>query len=122
MGSSFLRKKARLKRKKSIRKKLCGTPQRPRMSVFKSSKHIYIQIIDDASGTTLVAASSNEKAVKENSTVKNKVEMATVVGKLAGERAMEKGIKQIVFDRSGFLYHGRVKAASNGARESGLDF
>lgn len=122
MGSAELRKAARLKRKKRIRKKLFGTDQQPRLSVFRSAKHIYAQIIDDTNGETLVAASSMEKAVKEHDKFDNKVATANFVGKLIGGRAAEKGIKKIVFDRNGFLYHGRVKAVSDGAREAGLDF
>lgn len=122
MGSLNLRKKARLKRKKRIRKKLFGTQQRPRLSVFRSSKHIYAQVIDDTLGHTLTTASSLEKAVKEQPKFDNKIAMANFVGKLLGERTIEKGINQVVFDRNGFLYHGRVKAVSDGARESGLEF
>ena len=122
MGSLNLRKKARLKRKKRIRKKLFGTQQRPRLSVFRSSKHIYAQVIDDTLGHTLTTASSLEKAVKEQPKFDNKIAMANFVGKLLGERTIEKGINQIVFDRNGFLYHGRVKAVSDGAREAGLEF
>lgn len=122
MGSAELRKEARLKRKRRIRKKLFGTKQQPRMSVFRSAKHIYAQIIDDAAGETLAAASSMEKTVKEHDKFENKVAAANFVGKLIGGRAAEKGIKKIVFDRNGFLYHGRVKAVSDGAREAGLDF
>jgi large subunit ribosomal protein L18 len=122
MGSLNLRKKARLKRKKRIRKKLFGTQQRPRLSVFRSSKHIYAQVIDDTLGHTLTSASSLEKAVKEQPKFDNKIAMANFVGKLLGKRTIEKGINQVVFDRNGFLYHGRVKAVSDGAREAGLEF
>jgi len=122
MGSLNLRKKARLKRKKRIRKKLFGTQQRPRLSVFRSSKHIYAQVIDDTLGHTLTTASSLEKAVIEQPKFDNKIAMANFVGKLLGERTIEKGINQVVFDRNGFLYHGRVKAVSEGAREAGLEF
>ena len=122
MGSLNLRKKARLKRKKRIRKKLFGTQQRPRLSVFRSSKHIYAQVIDDTLGHTLTTASSMEEAVKEQPKFDNKIAMANFVGKLLGERTIEKGINQVVFDRNGFLYHGRVKAVSDGAREAGLEF
>jgi large subunit ribosomal protein L18 len=122
MGSLSLRKKARIKRKKRIRKKLFGTQQRPRLSVFRSSKHIYAQVIDDTVGHTLTTASSLEKAVKEQPKFDNKIAMANFVGKLLGERTIEKGIDQVVFDRNGFLYHGRVKAVSDGAREAGLKF
>ena len=122
MGKLDLKKKARLKRKKRIRKHLVGTQQRPRLNVFRSSKHIYAQVIDDEHGHTLVAASSLEKVVKEQPEFENKVAAADFVGKLIGERAIKKGLKKVVFDRGGFLFHGRVKAVSGGAREAGLDF
>jgi large subunit ribosomal protein L18 len=122
MGKLDLKKKARLKRKKRIRKHLVGTQQRPRLNVFRSSKHIYAQIIDDEHGHTLVAASSLEKVVKEQPEFENKVAAAGFIGKLIGERAIKKGLKKVVFDRGGFLFHGRIKAVSDGAREAGLDF
>ena len=122
MGSLNFKKRARLKRKKRIRKKVVGTEIRPRLCVFRSTRHIYAQIIDDAKGQTLAAASTLEKTVKESSEMENKMNAATLVGKLLAERAIGKGVKQIVFDRNGFLYHGRVKAVSDGARESGLEF
>jgi len=122
MGSMNFRKKARLKRKNSIRKKMFGTKGRPRMSVFRSAKHVYAQVIDDSMGHTLATASSMEKTVKEQPEFENKVAVAKFVGKLVGERAAQKGINKVVFDRNGFLYHGRVKAVSDGAREAGLDF
>ncbi|UCE53238.1 MAG: 50S ribosomal protein L18 [Desulfobacterales bacterium] len=122
MGSLNFRKQARLKRKKRIRKKVVGTQQRPRLCVFRSAKHIYAQVIDDMQGKTLAAASSLEKAVKVSSDINNKKSAANMVGKLVAERALEKGVKTIVFDRNGFLYHGRVKAVSDGAREIGLEF
>lgn len=122
MGSAELKKQARMKRKKRIRKNLTGTRERPRLCVFRSAKHIYAQIIDDTDGNTLAAASSVEKVVKEHPKFENKVALANFVGKLIGERAIEKGVSKIVFDRNGFLYHGRVRAVSAGAREAGLDF
>ena len=122
MGTLNKRKQARLKRKRSIRKKMTGTSERPRLTVFRSSRHIYAQIIDDVSGRTLVAASSLEKAVQSASNIENNVAMAEYIGKLVGQRAVEKGIERVVFDRNGFLYHGRVKAVSQGAREAGLVF
>jgi len=122
MGKLDLKKKARLKRKKRIRKHLVGTQQRPRLNVFRSSKHIYAQVIDDEHGHTLVAASSLEKVVREQPEFENKVAAAGFIGKLIGERAIKKGLKKVVFDRGGFLFHGRVKAVSDGAREAGLDF
>ncbi len=122
MGSSAVRKQARIKRKKRIRKNIFGSKERLRLSVFRSSRYIYAQIIDDTCGDTIVAASSLEKAVKEQPKFDNKVAVANYVGKLLGDRAVEKGLKKVVFDRNGFLYHGRVKAFSDGAREAGLDF
>jgi large subunit ribosomal protein L18 len=122
MGSLNSKKQARLKRKKRIRKNIFGTPQRPRLCVFRSARHIYAQVIDDTLGQTLAAASSLEKAVKAAPDTKDKKSTANIVGKLVAERALQKGVKQIVFDRNGFLYHGRVKAVSDGARETGLDF
>jgi len=122
MGKLDLKKQARLKRKKRIRKHLIGTQERPRLNVFRSSKHIYAQVIDDEQGHTLVAASSLEKTVKEQPKFENKIAAADFVGKLIGERAIKKGLKKVVFDRGGFLFHGRVKAVANGAREAGLDF
>lgn len=122
MGSLNSKKRARLKRKKRIRKNLVGTQERPRLSVFRSAKHIYAQVVDDTHGQTLAAASSMDKAVKEQPAFENKIAVADFVGKLLGERAVKKGIRQVVFDRNGFLYHGRVKAVSEGAREIGLDF
>lgn len=122
MGSSAVRKQARIKRKKRIRKNIFGSKERPRLSVFRSSQHIYAQIIDDTCGDTIAAASSLEKVVKEQPEFGNKIAAANYVGKLLGERAAAKGLKKVVFDRNGFLYHGRVKAVSDGAREAGLDF
>ena len=122
MGSLHYRTLARIKRKNRIRKNIFGTPKRPRLSVFRSAKHVYAQIVDDTCGHTLATASSIEKAVKEFPQFNNKVALATFVGKLLGERAIEKGVKQVVFDRNGFLYHGRIKAVSDGARETGLVF
>ena len=113
---------ARLNRKKRIRKTIVGTQLRPRLCVFRSARHIYAQVIDDTQGQTLAAASSLEKAVQASEDIKNKKGAANLVGKLVAERALGKGVKQIVFDRNGFLYHGRVKAVSDGARETGLVF
>ncbi len=112
----------RIRRKTRIRKKVMGTVERPRLSVFRSARHIYAQIIDDAGGRTLVAASSLEKDVAGAAAEKKKVDKAVMVGKLVAERAKSKGIEKVVFDRNGFLYHGRIKAVSDGAREAGLQF
>jgi len=122
MGSQHQRQEARLKRKIRIRVKMSGTQERPRLSVFRSARHIYAQIIDDITGRTLVSASSLEKGIKEQPKLESKIAMAVCVGKLVAQRAKESGIKKVVFDRNGFLYHGRVKAVSDGAREGGLDF
>jgi large subunit ribosomal protein L18 len=101
-----------------IRRRVKGTPERPRLAVFRSVKHIYAQIIDDAEGKTLAAASSNEK----NSTNGGNLAGAKAVGKAVAERAKDKGVKAVVFDRGGYLYHGRVKALADAAREAGLEF
>jgi large subunit ribosomal protein L18 len=111
-----------LKRKKRVRKKIYGTTERPRLSVFRSAKHIYAQLIDDFSGKTVISASSMEKVMKDHQKFENKIESAVFLGKLIGQRALQKGFKMIVFDKNGYLYHGRVKAVSEGAREAGLNF
>ena len=102
-----------------IRRKLRGTAERPRLAVFRSVAHIYAQVIDDAAGKTLVAASSVDKGAKTDG---GNVAAAKAIGKLVAERAKEKGIKQVVFDRGGYQYHGRVKALADAAREAGLEF
>jgi len=112
---------SREKRKKRIRKKISGTPDRPRLSVFRSAKHIYAQIIDDSTGVTLVAASTLDKELNDSS-FENKSVAAVKVGETVAERAKKKGIEQVIFDRNGYIYHGRVKALSQGAREAGLKF
>jgi len=122
MGSTTEKKKIWLKRKKRISKKIVATADRPRLSVFRSARHIYGQIIDDTTGRTIVSACSNEKAVKGQPKFDSKVAVAVFTGKLLAQRAMDKGVKKVVFDRNGFLYHGRIKALSDGAREAGLDF
>jgi large subunit ribosomal protein L18 len=99
-----------------------GAGGRPRLSVFRSSKHIYAQIIDDAKGGTVVAASSMEKTLRESGKTGANVDAAKAVGKLVAERAVEKGVTEVVFDRGRFLYHGRVKALADAAREAGLKF
>jgi large subunit ribosomal protein L18 len=113
---------ARFKRKKRIRKHLSGTTEKPRLSVFRSSKHIYAQLIDDTCGETIASASSLDNILKEKPKFENKVSLASFVGEVLAERAMARGVKKIVFDRNGFLYHGRVKALSEGARKGGLIF
>ena len=122
MGKLDPKVKSRIKRKKRIRKKIVGDAERPRLSVFRSARHIYAQVVDDASGRTLVAASTVEPAVRSEQEFENKTAAAAYIGKVVAERAREKGIAKVVFDRNGFLYHGRVKALSEGAREAGLKF
>ncbi len=105
-----------------IRKIVSGTAEMPRMSVYRSNKQIYIQFIDDASGVTLAQASSKDKEVAAAAAGKNKSEVASLVGKLAAQRAQSKGISKVAFDRNGYLYHGRVKQLAEAAREGGLKF
>ena len=109
----------RIKRHKRVRAKISGTPEMPRLNVFRSEANIYAQIIDDVAGVTLVSASSLDKAVEGYG---GNVAAAASVGKLIAERAKAKGIENVVFDRGGYLYHGRVKALAEGAREGGLQF
>ncbi|MES0396281.1 MAG: 50S ribosomal protein L18 [Syntrophobacteria bacterium] len=116
------RQQARLKRKKRIRKKISGSPERPRLSVFRSTKHIYAQLIDDDNGVTLVAISTLRPDVRQQEKVKGKIEGAKRVGKMIADKAKAKGITEVVFDRNGFLYHGRVRALATAAREAGLEF
>ncbi len=116
------RNQVRLRKHARVRKKVTGTPERPRLNVFRSLKHIYAQIIDDTTGHTLVAASTLDEALKDSLKNGGNKEAARAVGKLIAEKALDKGIKQVVFDRGGYLYHGRVKELAEGAREAGLDF
>ncbi|MEW5950057.1 MAG: 50S ribosomal protein L18 [Thermodesulfobacteriota bacterium] len=123
MAVCNLKQEMRLKRKKRIRAKIAGTSERPRLTVFRTAKHIYAQIINDEMGISLVCASTLSKEIREKrDKLEGKVSAAVEVGKLIAAKALAKGIKKVVFDRCGFLYHGRVKALSNGAREGGLDF
>jgi large subunit ribosomal protein L18 len=108
----------RLRIHKRIRRRVAGTPERPRLAVFRSVKHIYAQVIDDTKGHTVAAASSAEGENKNGGNLAG----AKSIGKLVAERAKEKGIKAVVFDRGGYLYHGRVKALADAAREAGLEF
>jgi large subunit ribosomal protein L18 len=112
----------RLRIHERIRKKLSGTPVRPRLAVFRSNKHIYAQVIDDAKGTTLTAASSLDVDAKKDVKNGGNVAAAKAVGKLVAERAKAKGIDAVLFDRGGYLYHGRIKALADAAREAGLKF
>ena len=105
-----------------VRKKVIGTSERPRLNVYRSTANIYAQIIDDSVGNTLVSASTLDKAIKAECEYGGNIEGAKLVGKLVAERALEKGIKEVVFDRGGYPYHGRVQALADAAREAGLDF
>lgn len=109
----------RLKLKYRIRHKVSGNEEKPRLTVFRSNKEIYAQLVDDVTGRTLAAASTAEKGVEKKGT---KIEMAAIVGKLIAERALSAGVNQVVFDRNGYLYHGRVKSLADAAREGGLKF
>ncbi|WP_124726416.1 50S ribosomal protein L18 [Staphylospora marina] len=116
------RNKKRKVRALRVRKKVFGTPERPRLNVFRSGKNIYAQLIDDTIGHTLVSASTLDSEFKAKGISGGTVEAARQVGELIAKRAVEKGFKRVVFDRGGYLYHGRVKALADGAREGGLDF
>jgi len=116
------RREARERRRRRVRKKVFGMPERPRLSVYGSLNHIYVQIIDDIQGRTLVAASTLDKEMKDLSGHGGNVEAAKRVGDLLARRAVEKGIKKVVFDRGGFRFHGRIKALADAAREGGLEF
>ena len=113
------KKEIRSRIHKRIRRKLAGTTERPRLAVFRSVAHIYAQVIDDTKGATIVSASSVDKGARTNG---GNVAAAKTIGKLVAERAKEKGIKRVVFDRGGYPYHGRVKALADAAREAGLEF
>lgn len=122
MSSIAQKKIARLKRKIRVRKKIQGFPQCPRLNVFRSTKHIYAQVIDDTTGITLVSASTVMQDVKAGLKYTGNTEAAKKVGVAIADKAKQKGIQKVVFDRSGFLYHGRVKALAEAARENGLSF
>jgi large subunit ribosomal protein L18 len=112
----------RIRRHLRVRKRLSGTPERPRLCVFRSSSHIYAQVVDDSQGNTLVAASDIDPTLRGQRSGLKKTDVAKVVGKTIGERAKAAGISKVVFDRGGFQYHGRVKALADSAREAGLEF
>jgi large subunit ribosomal protein L18 len=122
MGTLNKKRDARLKRKKRVRKKVYGTDERPRLSVFRSARHIYAQVVIDTTGRAVAAASTLDKEARQQKPFKSKVQAARVVGQLVAKRAKEKGISKVVFDRNGFLYHGRIREVAAGAREQGLDF
>ena len=116
------REKARDRRHAHIRKRVVGTPVRPRLNVFRSLNHIYAQVIDDSAGLTLASASTLDHEVRDQVVGLKKTEQASVVGKIVAERAVAKGVEQVVFDRGGYKYHGRVKALAEAARKGGLEF
>ena len=120
MSLNKIERRARIKMR--IRKIVSGTPEQPRMTVFRSNKQIYVQFIDDQAGVTLATASSLDKEIAGSAAGKTKCEIASLVGKLAAERAAAKGISAVAFDRNGYLYHGRVKQLAEAAREAGLKF
>jgi len=119
---SIKSRKARERRRRRVRMKLSGTSERPRLNVFRSLDHIYAQVIDDVEGRTLASASSLDKDLRSELSDKTKKEQAELVGKTVADRAKAAGIETVVFDRGGFLYHGRIKALADGAREGGLKF
>lgn len=120
-SSSKQKRDARLRRHRRVRKKVRGTPERPRLAVFRSNRHIAVQVIDDRTGRTLAAASSLEAEVRNAGTGTGNVAAASTVGRLVAERARAAGVSSVVFDRGGFLYHGRVAAVAEAAREAGLE-
>ena len=121
MGRTNPRAVARQRRKKHIRKQIRGTGARPRLCVFRSTKHIYVQVVDDEAGKTIASVSTLDKGV-EIEGHRGNIAAAKAVGKVLPERAIEAGVKLVVFDRNGYLYHGRVKALADAAREGGLEF
>lgn len=122
MLSKSERTDGRTRRKRRIRKKVAGSTQRPRMTVFRSNRHIYCQVVDDLTGHTLVSASTKDSEVIAQLSGKGKTDQAKEVGKVLAARATKHGITAIVFDRNGYIYHGRVAAVAEGAREGGLQF
>ena len=122
MVSKVSRQEVRVKKHKRLRNRFSGTPERPRLAVFRSNNHMYAQIIDDTVGNTLVSASTLEKSVKAELEKTNNVDAAAYLGTVIAKRAIEKGIKTVVFDRGGYIYHGKVAALAEAAREAGLEF
>jgi len=122
MSQTNMREVARQKRKARVRTRIFGTEQRPRLSVFRSAKHTYAQIVVDSTGSTILAASTLSPEIRGEIEGLKKSEAAKKVGELLGRKAAEKNIRRVVFDRNGFLYHGRIKALAEGARKSGLEF
>ena len=113
---------ARERRRKHVRRRVFGEPNRPRLNIFRSEKHIYAQIIDDRKGHTLAAASSNDPKLKDRLGDAKPLAQAKIIGEVVAERAREKGVSKVVFDRAGYKYHGRIKSLADGARSGGLEF
>ena len=122
MVSKESRTEVRVKKHRRLRNRFAGTAQRPRLAVFRSNNHMYAQIIDDTVGNTLVSASTLQKEVKAEVEKTNNVDAAAYLGKVIAQRALEKGIKEVVFDRGGFIYQGKIQALADAAREAGLEF
>ena len=122
MVSKVSRAKVRQNKHRRLRNRFAGTAERPRLAVFRSNNHMYAQIIDDTVGNTLVSASTLQKEVKAELEKTNNVDAAAYLGKVIAERALEKGIKEVVFDRGGFIYQGKIAALADAAREAGLEF
>ncbi len=122
MVSKESRQKVREKKHLKIRNRFSGTAERPRLAVFRSNNHMYAQVIDDAAGKTIVSASTLEKDVKAKLEKTNNIEAAKVLGEIIAKRALDKGIENVVFDRGGYIYHGKVAALAEAAREAGLQF
>jgi len=122
MVSKESRSKIRVNKHRRLRNRLSGTPNRPRLAVFRSNNHMYAQIIDDVAGNTLVSASTLQKDVKAELKKTNDVEAAAYLGTVIAKKALEKGITEVVFDRGGFIYQGKIKALADAAREAGLQF
>lgn len=122
MVSKQSRSKVRVNKHRKLRNRLSGTPARPRLAVFRSNNHMYAQIIDDTVGNTLVAASTLQKDVKAELNKTNDVEAAAYLGTVIAKKALEKGVTEVVFDRGGFIYQGKIKALADAAREAGLQF
>ncbi|MFP4343516.1 MAG: 50S ribosomal protein L18 [Anaerolineales bacterium] len=116
------RRQARERRRAHVRKRVVGTPERPRLNVFRSLNHMYAQIIDDTVGHTLASASTIDTDIRDQVAGKSKTEQAEVVGRAVAERALDKGVRQVVFDRAGYKFHGRIKALAEAARKTGLEF
>ena len=122
MISKVSRKEVREEKHRRLRRHLNGTAERPRLAVFRSNNHMYVQIIDDTKGVTLLAASTNQKAIKDELEKTNDVAAATYLGSYIGKKALENGIEEVVFDRGGYIYQGKVQALADAAREAGLKF